>query len=94
MNKQTMTLEQIESFEKDYLKNHDIDDFKPVSTERRLEILSAIEEAKNKNKSVSLRVNEYALNKFKNKAEENGWNYQSVISAFIVQYANGKVHLD
>ena len=61
---------------------------------KKQEILKAITETKKSNKSISLRVNEHALNKFKARAEENGWNYQSVISAFIVQYANGKVHLD
>ncbi|APA83243.1 hypothetical protein [Francisella tularensis] len=89
-----MTLKRIEDFEKDFEESYNQDNFKTVNDERKKELSSTIESTKKTSKSITLRVNKYALEKFKKRSEENGWNYQSVISAFIVQYGSGKVKLD
>lgn len=59
----------------------------PISTAESKRIFGIIEKAK-KNTSISLRINNYDLDKLKLKAEKNGLPYQSLITTVLHKFIN------
>lgn len=64
-----------------------IDQFVPVSKAERERIESIIEKTR-KNTSISLRINNYDLDKIKLKANKTGLPYQTLITTVLHQYVN------
>jgi len=58
-----------------------------VSDKEKHHIYSLIEKAK-KNTSISLRINNYDLDKIKGKADKNGLHYQTLITTILHKYIN------
>ena len=64
-----------------------IDKFVPVSKKEKERIESIIEKAR-KNISISLRINNYDLEKIKKKADKDGLPYQTLITTVLHKYVN------
>ena len=64
---------------------NDIDILKPVSDIKRQKIESILSEAK-KNRSISLRISNHDLNKLKEKANDEGVPYQTLINSILHKY--------
>lgn len=62
----------------------------PVTGAKRKRIESIIAKAK-KNKSISLRISEYDLNKLKEKAENDGIPYQTLINTVLHKYVTNQL---
>ena len=75
----------LDAFEQDIEDN--IDKFVPVSEKERKRIESIIDKAR-KNISISLRINNYDLDKIKDRASRNGLPYQTLITTILHKYVN------
>jgi predicted DNA binding CopG/RHH family protein len=76
----------LDAFEKKIEKN--ANKLVTVSDRESKNIYSLIEKAK-KNTSISLRINNYDLDKIKEKADTNGLPYQTLITTVLHRYING-----
>ena len=63
----------------------DIESLRPINKEKREKIEKIINRAK-KNRVISLRMNNYDLEKIKEKAKEEGIPYQTLISMVLHKY--------
>ena len=68
----------------------DIDKLRPVSVEKRKRIEKIISQAK-KNKSISLRISNYDLDKIKEKAYNEGMPYQTLINSILHKYITNQL---
>ncbi len=75
----------LDSFESEIEK--DADKLVPVSEREEKRIRSIIERAR-KNISISLRINNYDLEKIKKKADNDGLPYQTLITRVLHKYVN------
>ncbi|MCD6116997.1 antitoxin [bacterium] len=73
----------LDKFEQDVENN--ILDYKKISTKNELKINTIIKNAKEK-KSINLRVNSYDLYLLKQKADQEGIPYQTLISSILHKY--------
>ncbi|MDZ7722297.1 MAG: CopG family antitoxin [candidate division KSB1 bacterium] len=73
----------LDKFEKDIEDN--ISEYKPVSAKSKKKIDSIIRKSKEK-KSINLRINNYDLELLKQKAEQEGIPYQTLISSILHKY--------
>ena len=64
--------------------------FVPVSPREQAEIETIIASA-NKTKNINIRISEYDLNRVKQKSEEEGLPYQTLISSVIHKYIGGRL---
>lgn len=69
---------------------NNIDNFKPVSAEKKDRINSLIDKAK-KNKAISLRIADYDLGKLKEKAAKDGIPYQTLITSILHKYISNQL---
>lgn len=53
----------------------------------------AINNLKSKNKLISIRINENILNNIKQKSENIGINYQTLINILLKQYVDNKINI-
>ena len=63
----------------------DINNLQPINKEKRKKIEKIIDRAK-KNRVISLRMNNYDLEKIKERAKEEGIPYQTLISMVLHKY--------
>ena len=64
---------------------NEIDQYNSVSEEKKEKIEKIIDQTK-KNKAISLRINNYDLEKIKEKAEREGVPYQTLITNILHKY--------
>lgn len=69
---------------------NDIDILKPISGEKKERISKIIAKAK-KNRSISLRVSNFDLEKLKEKADTEGIPYQTLINSVLHKYITGQL---
>ena len=69
----------------------EIDYLKPISGEKKEKISSIISQAK-KNKSISLRISNYDLEKIKEKANNDGIPYQTLITTILHKYVTNQLY--
>ena len=67
-----------------------IDSLVPVSEDKRNRVESIIARAR-KNKAISLRISEYDLEKLKEKAENDGMPYQTLITTVLHKYITNQL---
>ena len=68
-----------------------IDKLVPVSKKEKTRIDAIIEKAR-KNISISLRINNYDLEKIKKKADKDGLPYQTLITTVLHKYINDDLY--
>ena len=68
----------------------EIETYRSVNEEKRKKIEGIISEAK-KNKAISLRITNYDLEKLKEKAEEEGLPYQTLITTVLHKYITNQL---
>ncbi len=64
---------------------NDIKNLKPISGKKKTKIENILERAK-KNRSISLRISNYDLEKLKEKANNEGVPYQTLINSILHKY--------
>ncbi|MFW5891601.1 MAG: CopG family antitoxin [bacterium] len=69
----------------------EIDQYKSVSAEKKKKIEKIIDQTK-KNKAISLRINNYDLEKIKEKAEKEGVPYQTLITNILHKYISDQLY--
>ncbi|MBI9097521.1 MAG: antitoxin [Spirochaetaceae bacterium] len=69
---------------------NNIENLKPVSTEKRKRIEGFIDAAK-KNKAISLRIASYDLEKIKERAGKEGIPYQTLINSILHKYITNQL---
>lgn len=69
----------------------EIDYLKPISKKKKEKINSIINQAK-KNKSISLRISNYDLEKIKEKAGNDGIPYQTLINTILHKYVTNQLY--
>ncbi|NOX88912.1 MAG: antitoxin [Calditrichaeota bacterium] len=69
---------------------NEIDNLVPVSGEKKKKIERILTSAK-KNRSISLRISNYDLEKLKEKARDEGVPYQTLISSILHKYVNNRL---
>jgi predicted DNA binding CopG/RHH family protein len=69
----------------------EIDQYKSVSAEKKKKIKKIIDQTK-KNKAISLRINNYDLEKIKEKAEREGVPYQTLITNILHKYISDQLY--
>lgn len=67
-----------------------IDKLKPISKKKKDEINKILSRAR-KNKSISLRISNYDLDKIKEKAEKVGIPYQTLINSVLHKYVSNQL---
>ena len=77
--------------EKEKAIEKEIDYLKPISGKKREKINSIISRAK-KNKSISLRISNYDLEKIKEKANNDGIPYQTLINTILHKYVTNQLY--
>ncbi|WP_319478437.1 CopG family antitoxin [Marispirochaeta aestuarii] len=68
----------------------EIDTYRSVTGEKRKKVESIIAGAK-KNKAISLRISNYDLEKLKEKAEQEGLPYQTLITTVLHKYITNQL---
>ena len=68
----------------------ELDNYKPVTGKKRERIEKIIANAK-KNKAISLRITNFDLEKIKEKAEEEGIPYQTLITNILHKYITNQL---
>lgn len=68
----------------------EIDMYRSVTGEKRKKVVSIISSAK-KNKAISLRITNYDLEKLKEKAEQEGLPYQTLITTVLHKYITNQL---
>lgn len=71
--------------EEERIIEKDIESLRPINKEKREKIEKIIDRVK-KNRVISLRMNNYDLEKIKEKAKEEGIPYQTLISMVLHKY--------
>lgn len=66
----------------------------PNAENKREEIVEAARNTLLKNKNISLRISEAHIAKLKEKAAKAGLPYQTIISALIHQYLDGRIKIE
>ena len=74
--------------EKKFVGN--VDDYKPVSKEKKKQILKATRKAI-QDKRVNLRISSKLLEEIKAEADRKGLNYQALMKSVLHQYINGEL---
>ena len=69
----------------------EIEQYKSVSAEKKKKIEKIIDQTK-KNKAISLRINNYDLEKIKEKAEKEGIPYQTLITNILHKYISDQLY--
>jgi predicted DNA binding CopG/RHH family protein len=69
----------------------EIDNYRPVTEEKRNKVEAIIAAAK-KNKAISLRIANYDLEKLKEKAEQEGLPYQTLITTVLHKYITNQLY--
>jgi predicted DNA binding CopG/RHH family protein len=69
----------------------EIDQYKSVSADKKKKIDKIIDQTK-KNKAISLRINNYDLEKIKEKAEKEGVPYQTLITNILHKYISDQLY--
>jgi len=69
----------------------EIEQYKSVSVEKKKKIEKIIDQTK-KNKAISLRINNYDLEKIKEKAEKEGVPYQTLITNILHKYISDQLY--
>ena len=69
----------------------EIDRYKSVSNDKKKKIEKIIDQTK-KNKAISLRINNYDLEKIKEKAEKEGVPYQTLITNILHKYISDQLY--
>jgi predicted DNA binding CopG/RHH family protein len=69
----------------------EIDRYKSVSADKKKKIEKIIDQTK-KNKAISLRINNYDLEKIKEKAEKEGVPYQTLITNILHKYISDQLY--
>ena len=69
---------------------NDIDHLQPVSGEKKHRIENILSEAR-KNKSISLRISNYDLDKLKERANLEGMPYQTLINSILHKYITNQL---
>ncbi len=72
------------------LIENEIDILKPISGKKKEKVLQIITQAK-KNRSISLRVSNYDLEKIKEKANSEGIPYQTLINSILHKYITNQL---
>lgn len=67
-----------------------IDELKPISGKKKEKINQILKRAR-KNKSISLRISSYDLDKLKEKAERFGIPYQTLINSILHKYVSNQL---
>lgn len=62
----------------------------PVSTQKRKRVESIIEKSR-KTKNINMRISEYDLEKLREKSDEEGIPYQTLISSILHKYVSGQL---
>jgi len=70
---------------------NEMDQYKSVSEEKKEKIEKIIDQTK-KNKAISLRINNYDLEKIKEKAEKEGVPYQTLITNILHKYISDQLY--
>ena len=70
---------------------NEMDQYKSVSEEKKKKIEKIIDQTK-KNKAISLRINNYDLEKIKEKAEREGVPYQTLITNILHKYISDQLY--
>ena len=70
---------------------NEMDQYKSVSEEKKEKIEKIIDKTK-KNKAISLRINNYDLEKIKEKAEKEGVPYQTLITNILHKYISDQLY--
>lgn len=68
-----------------------IDELVPASGEKRKKIENILAQA-GKNKSISLRISSFALEKLKEKAQSEGIPYQTLINSILHKYITNQLY--
>ncbi len=69
---------------------NDIDNLKSISGKKKKKIENILERAK-KNRSISLRISNYDLEKLKEKANNEGVPYQTLINSILHKYITNQL---
>lgn len=69
---------------------NEIEDLKPVSGNKRKKIENILAQAR-KNKSISLRISNFDLEKLKEKAKNEGIPYQTLINSILHKYITNQL---
>ena len=69
---------------------NEIETYRSVTGEKRKKVESIIDGAK-KNKAISLRISNYDLEKLKEKAEQEGLPYQTLITTVLHKYITNQL---
>ena len=69
----------------------EIDSLKPISQKKKEKINKIISQAK-KNRSISLRISNYDLEKIKEKADNDGIPYQTLINTILHKYVTNQLY--
>ena len=70
---------------------NDIENLQPISGKKKKKIENIIERAK-KNRSISLRISNYDLEKLKEKANNEGIPYQTLINSILHKYITNQLY--
>jgi predicted DNA binding CopG/RHH family protein len=77
--------------EEEKLIEREADNFTPIKKEKKKRIENIIEQTK-KNKAISLRITNYDLEKIKEKAEQEGLPYQTLITNVLHKYITNQLY--
>lgn len=77
--------------EEEKLIEKEADNFTPIEKEKKKRIEDIIEQTK-KNKAISLRIGNYDLEKIKEKAEQEGLPYQTLITNVLHKYITNQLY--
>jgi predicted DNA binding CopG/RHH family protein len=83
--------DKFELTEEEKQREREIDQYKSVSAEKKKKIKKIIDQTK-KNKAISLRINNYDLEKIKEKAEREGVPYQTLITNILHKYISDQLY--
>ncbi len=70
---------------------NDMENLQPISGKKKKKIENILERAK-KNRSISLRISNYDLEKLKEKANNEGVPYQTLISSILHKYITNQLY--
>ena len=70
---------------------NEIDQYRSAHKEKKERVEKIIDETK-KNKAISLRINNYDLEKIKEKAEQEGIPYQTLITNILHKYVSDQLY--
>lgn len=69
---------------------NEIENLKPISVKKKAKIEKIVEQAR-KNRSISLRISNYDLEKLKEKAHTEGIPYQTLINSILHKYISNQL---